>query len=414
MKPHRLENRRRALTLPELLIVIVIILLVSVVVLPTVLPALEHRELSEAARILQGCLVGARDKAIHDGQPSGIRLVLDPAWPVMRLASGQVDPSQTLACDRIVPIGPAPNYSEGMVSVFPGATYPAAIRTVNGYSGVPCLVIEAAPMSPDGLPNSPSSWFWNIRLGDRLQIGNAGPWYTVVGPMMLGPAQGNSEMFVNNGGPGSTLPVLAGGIPCEYLLLVNGRDDGAEAGGGATGPDGWTDSGFDGVDNNGNGTVDEAVEWELEQWIGAIGQRVSVPYTARRRPYPTSGSREIALPTSVVIDLSTWGSTRERSKLPVNPWTGEVEVLVQPDGTVVPTMIYSSPSSFGMDSAFDHFWLAERSDVGMPSGSATAPTLAAPKGEWRLLTLNARTGRLLVTDNPPINDPYSGAQQGAW
>ena len=32
-------------------------------------------------------------------------------------------------------------------------------------------------------PNSPTSWFWNIRVGDKIQINNAGPWYTVVGPM---------------------------------------------------------------------------------------------------------------------------------------------------------------------------------------------------------------------------------------
>ncbi len=64
----------RGFTLVELLVVIVIILLVSVVALPTVLPAIQHRQVSEAARILQGALVGARDKAIHDNQPCGNRL----------------------------------------------------------------------------------------------------------------------------------------------------------------------------------------------------------------------------------------------------------------------------------------------------------------------------------------------------
>ena len=37
---------------------------------------------SEAARILQGALVGARDAAIHNNTPSGIRLLPDPAFPI--------------------------------------------------------------------------------------------------------------------------------------------------------------------------------------------------------------------------------------------------------------------------------------------------------------------------------------------
>ena len=50
----------RGFTLVELLVVVVIIIMVSVVALPTVLPALAHRQVSEAGRVLQGSLVGAR------------------------------------------------------------------------------------------------------------------------------------------------------------------------------------------------------------------------------------------------------------------------------------------------------------------------------------------------------------------
>ena len=100
--------------------VILIILIISAVALPTVLPALAHRQVSEAARILQGALVGARDNAIHNNQPSGIRLLPDPA-----LQRAQSDhrrcsiASQILACNRIIPIDPAPEYSEGYVRISP-------------------------------------------------------------------------------------------------------------------------------------------------------------------------------------------------------------------------------------------------------------------------------------------------------
>ena len=82
---------------------------------------------------------------------------------------------------------------------------------------------------------------------------------------------------------------------------------------------------------------------------------------------PSANSREISLPTNVVIDMTTWGNAfQERSQFPpgvINPFTGYVDILLYPNGTVVPTTIYSTPSSFGMAGAFFHFWLAERSDV---------------------------------------------------
>src|SRR5262245_35643429 len=77
------KARRGGFTLIELLVVITIILIVSAVALPMVLPALSHRQVSEAARILQGALVGARDSALKNGTASGIRLLPDPAFPLV-------------------------------------------------------------------------------------------------------------------------------------------------------------------------------------------------------------------------------------------------------------------------------------------------------------------------------------------
>ena len=76
----------------------------SAVALPVVLPALSHRQVSESARLLQGALAGARDAALHTGTPSGIRLLPDPAFPLTYLANGQIDPTQPLAANRIIPI----------------------------------------------------------------------------------------------------------------------------------------------------------------------------------------------------------------------------------------------------------------------------------------------------------------------
>ena len=130
----RRQAGRRGFTLIELLVVILIILLVSAVVLPTVLPAISHRQVSEAARILQGALAGARDTAINTNAPAGIRLLPDPALnghqPVN--ACSTLDPTRILASNRYIPIQLAPDYSEGLVNVDTSSARPLLLSTTRG------------------------------------------------------------------------------------------------------------------------------------------------------------------------------------------------------------------------------------------------------------------------------------------
>jgi prepilin-type N-terminal cleavage/methylation domain-containing protein len=432
------RTREAGFTLIELLIVIVIIALVSAVALPVVLPALAHRQVSEAARALQGALAGARDAALHDGSPSGLRLLPDPAFPLVYLASGQIDPAQPLAANRIIPIEAAPEYSEGRVTWIDPMAIPA------GTLPYPCLVIEEAVVGGTaGAPalNTPTSWFWNIRVGDKLQINGAGLWYTVVGPMVVTPQQGNSELFVNAGPAGTQSPWsdVQAGVPVhpEFLFLVNGLDDNGN---------GWVDEGWDGVDNNLNQELagglpiltDDVLEWETEAWPSGVtaARPQDQQYTIQRRPAPAANSREISLPTNVVIDLTTWGNAaQERSQLPpgvINPYTGYVDIMLYPNGTVVPTTVYSAPASFGMSGAFFQLWLAERSDVYAPSPAASsAPFLpvgtidqklvaggayAGPvlKGEYRVVTLFTRTGQLTTNDDVSFDNPAAPANGSGY
>ena len=210
-----------------------------------------------------------RDSALHSGTPSGIRLLPDPAFPLVYLPNGQIDPTQPLAANRIIPIESAPEYSEGQVSI----VIPNALSTTtNAYSlSIPYPQLNGGGYYPSGgysarlgstattgnvlmvkeivaagnVLNEPTSWFWNIRVGDKLQLNGSGIWYTVVGPMVVTPQQGNSELFVNVGPPGSQSPLgdtQAGtSVFPEFLFLVNGIDDNKN---------GWTDEGYDGVDNN--------------------------------------------------------------------------------------------------------------------------------------------------------------------
>ncbi len=288
----------------------------------------------------------------------------------------------------------------------------------------PALRIEESQVSPGGQANARTSWYWNVRVGDRIRIGASGHFYTVVGPVV----DDNPERFVNVGPPGP--PVTSGawasvGEPgSDVLFVVNGQDDNRN---------GLIDEGFDGVDNNGDGTVDDPAERGAESWLGqqAMFPTIDQPYTIRRRPYPSPGARAVELPSDVVIDASTWDSTRERSRLPIDSGTLTVDIMVGPDGQIVPNTLYSSPAA--SDLPFFHLWLGERGDVMVPRGTGTAATRRLPvpegtpglpatearslKGDRRLVTVFTRTGQVVTNDVETfdatnVDRPFYDAQMG--
>ncbi len=60
-------------TLLELLVVIVLLSILAAVAIPTVTPAVEERQMREAARGLSTFLAGARARAMRNGRPVGVR-----------------------------------------------------------------------------------------------------------------------------------------------------------------------------------------------------------------------------------------------------------------------------------------------------------------------------------------------------
>jgi hypothetical protein len=204
----------------------------------------------------------------------------------------------------------------------------------------------------------------------------------------------NPEGFINYGPPGSTSPITRGKLNPEYLLLTNGRDDNAN---------GWVDEGWDGVDNNGDGKIDEPAEWEQETWQGALASigPTGSPYTIVRRLMPGIGAREVQLPSNVVIDLS-------RSNLP----STTTDLIVQPTGEWSPSLPYGIPSSIMLGGSWFQFWLAERADMGF-FNTATPPVWvqSSPKGNWRLVSLNGRSGRYLDVDSPDLVTGLTTARQ---
>jgi hypothetical protein len=455
---------------------------------------------------LTGAIAGARDAAIRQNEPRGIRLVPDPTLTQPALGTAAAGSLQ-LAYNRIVPIEPAPDYIEGKINIGPalpfGASqngfpseYPRATGPGQTYPyfpsdpGVPSrvLMIEESIYSggfawqpgSGGLPNPPVNWYWNIRVGDKIKVGGTGRALTVVGPCVRSPwtTGDNPELFVNVGPPGTLPPltrtyctVTAGGFAFfangnpEFLFLVNGEDDDH---------DGFVDAGWDGFDGNATGLsppdkrIDDLSEWEVEIWpiaaaaasildSGPNSSNVSPsnagtnnwlsqhwqdavldqPYSIQRRPVPTAGAREVLLPAGVVVDATSWSMTQERSRLPVDPASLFVDIMLNPSGQVIPTTVYSAPTS-ASPIPFLHFWLADRNDVypvgavwGLPTPTNPAPPFLLPmdvdaakndpnnagyqlagpghyppasalpaapmlKGDRRLITINAKSGMVVT------------------
>lgn len=488
------RQARPGFTLMELLVVAVIIVLLTVAALP-VIQTLRQRNISSAALILQAELARARETAVTARAPRGIRLIPSDNPRLRFVPSGTPGSKQsTPAYDRIVAIEPAPDYSEGLVTAkphfdpntgrFPGdtSTDPRAdyLRVQE------CLVNYRSGVA---LPNPRTNWFWNIRQGDKFRFNDTGHVYTIVGPMgdPSNPIP-NPERYVH-AGPNYQGP--------EFLYLVNGVDDNSN---------GYIDDSFDGIDDDANPAYVDPypgangvwydpplltntpltpaqyilAELEDEKFIGlplinpasANGldddgngivddpsetDFTQKPYTIQRRPIPSPGARVMNLPSGIVVDMTSWnyhperapfGSAGERSRLPIDPLSGFVDVMLTPGGQVVQAEATTQP---GPPRAFPfyHFWLTEADDVSSALWGFPAPTPADPdpnpnpnpnasarnyllpiprdantqageavlEGERRLVTINTRTGQVstnTIEDFDPtfIGAPFLRAQQG--
>jgi hypothetical protein len=179
---------------------------------------------------------------------------------------------------------------------------------------------------------------------------------------------------------------------------MNGKDDDGdgwideECDGIDNDGDGYTDPGFNGLDDNNNGQIDEPAElaigneFEAEVFLGGqanLTGTTSSPYTIFRRPVVSPGARETTLPAGVVIDMTTFnvGAASlvgypallpERSRLPVDPFTNYVDIMIDQTGRVIPpgAGMDGGFSSFGnsplSNYPFYHFWLTEREGVVAP------------------------------------------------
>jgi prepilin-type N-terminal cleavage/methylation domain-containing protein len=461
--PPQRRRPRAGFTLVELLVVITIILIVSIASIPVVMPALNERRVSSGALLLQAELTRARDTAIRANAPRGVRLLPDrTAGGALAFVPLRFPPPVNAAADyaeflrsapgytRLIAIEPGPDHTEGQVRSFNAGL---DLGQMGGLSALDVALWRTVWESKvtsnvtPFLPRSPTSWYWNVRRGDRIRLAGSGRSWIIVGPMLVPNGPGNPEAYVNWGAPGAftSLP----GLPAtskEFLIVLDGEDNDADGfvdeqfDGLDNNDDGVIDPGFNGRDDNGNNIIDEPAELFYVAVVGLPPEMEpeavpdleptdgeAIGYTIDRQPVPSIGARELALPAGAAIDLTTWmaGGTAgmpgvpERSRLPIDPYSGYIDVMVAPNGQIVlPSAgraVTPPPSQ-----PYYHFWVSDIEDIVPPdpamldattrvphatylplpegtSGYAPADPTRILRGSRRLVSLNTRTGAVTTT-----------------
>ena len=267
------------------------------------------------------------------------------------------------------------------------------------------------------MPNPPTNWFWNIRVGDKIQINNAGPWYTVVGPMAI--ASGTTSTGATQ--PRDVRECRAAGIRSPLVAATARRCDAAISPiSSSSSTAGRQQQRLDrrGMGWGGQQRRTACQRAGMNGESDRVGARamcsarpsnrlfttcVNQVYTIKRRPGPVAqcprdrpadGRRDRPDRLGVVPE-------RERPTVPPRTndpacrrrcfqlqYTGYVDIVLNPDGTVLPTTVYSSPSSFSLGSAFVPPLAGRAGRPGRAEpGADCNPVLAGAPGHWRRLDL---------------------------
>lgn len=178
--PRRLSLRERAgVTLIELLIVIMIMLMITAVAIPVVAPAMQNRDVREAARLVDSYINGARTRALQAGHPFGVMLEREPGNPNAVTTLSYVEQPDNYSGDyqgskiRLLGNGGFGVWAGGAIypaePVFklgdigwPGNVAPGDIMTIQGvdyriYAGEPFIDLNS-----DGICNQGSEPFQDV------------------------------------------------------------------------------------------------------------------------------------------------------------------------------------------------------------------------------------------------------------
>jgi prepilin-type N-terminal cleavage/methylation domain-containing protein len=342
---------RAAFTLVEMLVVLTIILVLaalSVTLIPTVG---EKQRVGNGAGQLQSWLSIARQWALRDQVPTGVRLLL-PTQPLVN------QPGFVLATQVQYIQQPDP-FTGGYVTITLGTPQGAPLIPPAAQS----FTLTAAPVPGQ---NAPDFWGgfgpatnnpfiktqWAVQIGDHVEISGCS-WVFIVAA--------DPQPNPNNPNASNTL-YLVGCVPGQQITI--------------TPP---------------NPPLPPVVP-------------LTPDYKIIRQPRPKAGESILSLPDNVAIDLTTNGQYPwYGNPLPQNPYTGSLDILFGPNGSVY--------NSTGNDMI--QLWLRDTNEDLLGQAPPTPPQQPTPgtpyfatfTGEQALVTIYVRTGMIAGNRVDPTPDP---------
>ena len=357
----------RGFTLVELLVVIAIIGLISAVALPVVLPALNERRVSEAARLLQAVLPAPATPPSGPTPPGASASCPTRSCPRRHDAAA----SGVLASNRIIAIEPAPTTPKGWSIARPRRPAPVSANSRSRQSPrsqdrrVSGRRPSNHPQQPDHLvlehPPGRQDPVQRLRavLHDRRADDGRPPVTT--------PARSTNSERLHQQRPAQlrhgrrqdcrriprswstarTTTATAGSTRPSTGSTTTATASSTRATTGST-----TTATASSTSRPSSSSADRRAASTSPRSSSARSPRDRRPtnptYTIFRRPVVSPGARETTLPAGVVIDLTTWNAptvdwqrpTRptlqpERSRLPVDPYSDYVDIMIAPSGQVV-------------------------------------------------------------------------------
>jgi hypothetical protein len=139
---------------------------------------------------------------------------------------------------------------------------------------------------------------------------------------------------------------------------------------------------------------------------------------------PAPDSREVQLPGNTVIDLTTSAlpilglGVSERSRVPIDPYTGYIDFLIYPTGQIVPS---THTGNFAQAYDFPSFslWISTREDIRGPLFGVNTttgrlnPNPDAPAFQYHM-PMHRGTQGYLDHDNDGVIDPAFSAVSGNY
>jgi hypothetical protein len=316
-----------------------------------VLGALNDRKYSDGTRTLQAVLLGARDRAIQSGNIVGLRLIRD-----------DIDP---FVVTQLIYVSVPEPYSVGLVTV------DSATATVTPVTTPPNPDPHFEQVSPgkDGTLNTFDDIQRVIPGLSWIRFDHTGKLYLITA-MSPPPYPPPATLTI------SPAPITVSAAPATHQYQIFGAPAPMAQANATLLPEGIV------IDLRTPALQLTASPGPPDRELRRLPRSLNVPNQIAPGPQMPWGTNGV------------WGDADDPVTPGLPPTWPPMDILFGPNGAVV---------GQGATRPLIHFWLGERGDSGAIGFDNTGGTGddVMPNRPRKLVTLNTRTGLVLVTDDPP-------------